>query len=163
MAVKTQNQKSTKVSLFTFPPVPLVYSISPFAVKVESYLRINEIPYEVVYTSKFGPKGKIPYVHIHHSSENGKEAVVEVVPDSNVILSRLEEIISPDGKDEVANLCLEEKAMAHTRMLEEHTSQIGFHYRYTLSIKEIFDVLDVKIVCLMETPRGKAPLWQTCS
>lgn len=146
MAVKTENQKLTKVILFTFPSVPTAYSISPFALKVESYLRINEIPYDVVYTSKFGPKGKIPYVHIHHSSENGKETVVEVVPDSNVILSRLEEIISPDSKDKIANLSREEKAMAHavTRMLEEHTSQIGFHYRYTLSMKEFFEALDVK-------------------
>mmetsp|Transcript_9684 Transcript_9684/g.20825 ORF Transcript_9684/g.20825 Transcript_9684/m.20825 type:complete len:104 (+) Transcript_9684:604-915(+) len=36
-----------KVYLFTFPPVPRVRNISPFSLKVESFLRLYDIPYEI--------------------------------------------------------------------------------------------------------------------
>ena len=51
-----------KVYLHTFPPVPHVYSMSPFSVKVESWLRLHGIDYECVYCMQFGPKGQIPFV-----------------------------------------------------------------------------------------------------
>merc|ERR1712038_2047149 len=142
--------------LFTFPPAPHAYSISPYGIKVESYLRINAIPFEIVYTSKFGPKGKIPYVHIYHNENENKDDSnnnnnnnnnrLEIVPDSNVIISRLEEILSNNSKDNLAKLRAEEKAMGHAikRMIEEHTSQIGFYYRYTLFMKDFMEVLDLK-------------------
>jgi glutathione S-transferase len=128
-----------KVIVYTFPPVPKVYNISPFAIKVESYLRLNKIPYEVVYTSKFGPKGKIPYIHLCHDDNT-----IEVIPDSNVIISRLEEEFGK-SQDDLAALTPEESAMGHAviRMLDEHTSQIAFYYRYCLHMEEFAQVLDL--------------------
>ena len=51
-----------KVYLHTFPPLPHVYSMSPFSLKVESWLRLHGIDYECVYCMEFGPKNQIPFV-----------------------------------------------------------------------------------------------------
>ena len=54
----------SKVYLHTFPPLPHVYSMSPFSIKVESWLRLHGIDYECVHCMEFGPKGQIPFVLI---------------------------------------------------------------------------------------------------
>jgi glutathione S-transferase len=121
------------VVLYAFPPVPHCYSICPFAIKVESYLRLNKIPYENVYTCTFGKKGMMPYIKLGDEEE---------ISDSNVILSRLKSL---QEEDTDKNLSDEQRAMLHalTRMLEEHTTQIGFYYRYGLSILDFMQALDV--------------------
>lgn len=43
-----------KVYLHTFPPLPHVYSMSPFSLKVESWLRLHGIDYECVYCMECG-------------------------------------------------------------------------------------------------------------
>jgi len=68
-----------KVYLFTFPPVPRVRNISPFSLKVESFLRLYDIPYEMVPTFTFSSKGQMPYIRLN--SIDGME-----IPDSNVII-----------------------------------------------------------------------------
>jgi len=127
-----------KIVLFIFPPVPHVYNISPFGIKVESFLRINKISYDVVYTSKFGPKKKIPYIHVVDSDDG---TILEVIPDSNVILSRLQEIFQlPRG-----DLTIEQEAMSHLmiRTLDEHTAQIGFYFRYVLQSEAFMKELEI--------------------
>jgi len=118
--------------LYTFPIVPHAYNISPFAIKVESFLRVYGIPYEMVYTSQFGKKGQIPYVKL-----NGEE-----IDDSNVIIPRLREHFSIKSE---GSLTAQDRATGHAvmRMIEEHTSQIGFYYRYSLHMKEFYKALDV--------------------
>lgn len=115
-----------------------VYNISPFGMKVESFLRVNKIPHEIVYTSKFGPKKKIPYLHLVDSDDGG---VLEIIPDSNVILNRIEEIFQIPKED----LSREQEAISHMmiRMLEEHTAQIGFYYRYVLKSQDFMEKLDM--------------------
>lgn len=115
-----------------FPPTPHCYNICPFAIKLESYCRINKLDYEPVYTSKFGHKGTIPYLKVGDTKE---------VCDSNVIVDYLRERHeTTDSK-----LTNEQRAVTHAmlRMLEEHTAQIGFYYRYGLNMDEFFSVLDV--------------------
>jgi glutathione S-transferase len=121
------------VYLHTFLTSPHVYNISPFAIKVESFLRLNSIPYEMVYTMKFGSKGQIPYVIL-----NGEE-----ICDSNVIIPKLKDYFKTDR--DAAALTPEQRACDHAvmRMLEEHTAQIGFYYRYGLHMDEFFEALDV--------------------
>lgn len=36
---------TTKYYLFNFPPVADAYSVCPFAIKLESFCRVNGIPY----------------------------------------------------------------------------------------------------------------------
>lgn len=119
-----------KVILFSFPRSPRVRNISPFALKVESFLRMHNIPFESIGTFKFSPKkGQMPYIRLN-CRENGP-----LVADSNFIIQFLSKKL---GIDEVEKTLLtkEQTATSHafTRMIEEHTTQIGFYYRYALNM-----------------------------
>jgi len=118
--------------MHTFRTTPHVYNVSPFAIKVESFLRINKIPFEVVYDNKFSKKGQIPWIEL-----NGEQ-----VADSNVIIPRLKKVFQVDPDSVYSK---EQLAVAHStlRMLEEHTAQIGFYYRYGLHMQELYDALDI--------------------
>jgi glutathione S-transferase len=118
--------------LHLFPPTPYCYNISPFAIKLESFLRINKIDYECVYTSKFGSKGQIPYVKIGN----------EELCDSNVIIRYLQNHCETT---DASTTTPQERATTHAtiRMLEEHTAQIGFHYRYGLQMPAFHEKLDL--------------------
>lgn len=126
------------IYLFTFAPVPHVYSVCPFAIKLESYMRINKIAYTPVYGAPMGPKGMIPYIRLD-DQDSGEETA-----DSNVVISRIKKELG--GKDSDSDLQPEQRAMAHaiTRMLEEHTIQICFYYRYGLQMPDFLKALDIE-------------------
>merc|ERR1712086_1130889 len=129
---RPEQQKADVVYLHTFPASPHVYNISPFAIKVESFLRLHKIETSVVHTTKFGSKGQIPYVIL-----NGRE-----IPDSNVIIPALKEHFKIDIDQK---LTTQQRAVGHAvmRMLEEHTSQIGFFYRYGLHMPQFYKALSI--------------------
>jgi glutathione S-transferase len=141
MAAATTDKsiQSRKIFVYTFPSVPHVVSISPFALKLESYMRINKIAYEPIYGMKFSSKGMIPYVRLDNSDDG------EEIADSNVVLARLK-AEQAENADTDAHLTPEQKAMTHslTRMLEEHTAQIGFYYRYGLHMPEFVEALEIE-------------------
>jgi glutathione S-transferase len=120
-----------KIYLFTFPQSPHVRNISPFALKVESFLRVHNVPHEVIGTFKFSPKGQMPYIRLN-SKEDGP-----LIADSNFIIKFLSKKLGLDAADKNL-LSIEQTAVAHafTRMIEEHTSQIGFYYRYGLNMDQ---------------------------
>ena len=69
------------IYMVQFPVSPFIRSISPFALKLETYLRLKKVSYEPVYTQRFkSKKGQIPYIEI-----NGEQ-----IPDSNQIIQELE-------------------------------------------------------------------------
>ena len=141
----TMMTTNTKIVLYTFPPIPKSYSMTPFGLKTESFLRANDIPYEKVYTTSFGNNGTIPYLRIFSSDDESDESSFEEIPDSNAILSRL----SKDPRFEIrsdANLTTEQKAIGHAclRMLEEHTSQAGFYFRYALKMPEFCEATQLR-------------------
>ena len=72
--------KQDLVYLVQFPISPVIRTISPFALKLETYLRLKKVPYEPLYSLKFSKKGQIPYIEL-----NGEQ-----IPDSNVIIKELE-------------------------------------------------------------------------
>ena len=118
------------VYLIQFPVSPSSRTISPFSLKVESWLRLNNIKYENIHTLKFGPKGQIPYIEL-----NGEQ-----IPDSNVIIERLEEKF---GVQRFAGeVTAEQRAAAHalTVMLENHTAIAGFHWRYGRNMDAFLEV-----------------------
>jgi glutathione S-transferase len=130
-----------KIFVCTFRPVPHVYSICPFGIKIESFLRINKIPYEPVFGSKMSSKGMMPYIRLD-DPDCGDE-----IPDSNVILARLQEELKQQeqvGYSE-SHLTPAQRATAHMliRMLEEHTSPVGFYYRYGLNMAQFSEALDL--------------------
>ena len=136
-------KKRVKIVLYTLPPVPNSYSFSPFGLKAESFLRINNLSYEICYTTNFGNNGTIPYVRLFDCSDSDDcsgdtaSAEYEEIPDSNEMIVRLLkdpwfETPCNDG------LTKEQAAISHAclRMLEEHTAQIGFYFRYGLHMPE---------------------------
>ena len=107
------------VYLVQFPVSPHIRNISPFALKLETWLKTNQIRYENVHSIKTSRKGQIPYVEL-----NGEQ-----IPDSNIIIQRLTDHFKTKCD---ANLTANQRSIAHaiTVMVEHHTAQIGFYWRY---------------------------------
>ena len=86
---KTFPNKDT-VYLIQFPVSPEIRSISPFAIKLETYLRLKKVKYEPVYSLKFSKKGQIPFIEL-----NGEQ-----IADSNICIQELEKrgIAQPDDE-----------------------------------------------------------------
>jgi len=144
---KQEKNKKTRIVLYTFPPVPSSYSMSPFGLKAESFLRVNNLPYDICYTSAFSKEGLIPYMRLFPTSHNCNDGDVvgEEVPDSNAIIARLldDPTFSTPSQD---GLTKQQEAVTHAfvRMLEEHTAQIGFLYRYGLHMPEFCAVTQLR-------------------
>ena len=115
------------VYLVQFPISPVIRSISPFALKVESYLRLKKVKYESVYSFKFSKKGQIPYIEL-----NGQQ-----IPDSNIIIQELEKrgITTPD------DTTCSQKAVNHlVRVaIENQTIITAFHWRYGSHMEEFYE------------------------
>ena len=109
------------LKLYQFPPV-WGRNISPFTLKVETWLKIALLPYEVVPTRNpgRGPKGKLPFIE----DEDGTR-----VADSSLIIEHLERT---RGLDLNAGLSAVERAqaLALQRLCEDHLYFIGAWSRW---------------------------------
>ena len=106
--------RQDEVYLAQFPPSPRVRSISPFSLKLETWLRLAQIPYQNVYTRKFSRASHtIPYIEL-----NGHQ-----ISDSNRILETLRSQFQVEVDP---GLTAQEKAADHavTSMIENHTTQV---------------------------------------
>ncbi|XP_078695083.1 failed axon connections homolog isoform X2 [Branchiostoma floridae x Branchiostoma belcheri] len=99
-----------KVYFHTLPPVKAIPCLTPFGIKLETYLRMADIPYEPMRGFSYGPKGKIPWIEY-----NG-----EAMGDSGLILEFLNR---EKGVDLNQSLSAADKAVsrAFTKMVEENT------------------------------------------
>lgn len=124
-----------KLKVFSYPSVPYVYQLSPFALKLESWLRLAGVPYDVAVTMDMGPKGKVPYIEFGDGEQVG---------DSNVLIAKLTPTCAGGGPD--AGLTKHQLAVGHSvmRMLEEHTIQIIFWWRYCKHLPTFSQDLQVK-------------------
>lgn len=97
------------VVLHMFPRGRLSPNLSPFVLKLETYLRMALIPYEIDFDEPIGPKGKCPWITV-----NGEE-----IADSQLIIEKLGPMY---GKDFSANITPEQRAvgLAMRIMVEEH-------------------------------------------
>jgi glutathione S-transferase len=52
------------IKLYQFPPLWGLPNLSPFCIKVETYLRLADIPYQAIniHSPHKGPKGKLPFI-----------------------------------------------------------------------------------------------------
>jgi glutathione S-transferase len=95
-------------------------NLSHFCVKVETYLRINKLPYEVVETLPLkAPRGKLPYIE-----DDGRK-----ISDSRLILNYLK---ATYGDPDVEIFTSEQQGIskAYQRLLEEHLYWIGMVTRW---------------------------------
>jgi glutathione S-transferase len=99
------------IRLFQFPRMLGVPNLSPYCCKLETWLRIANVPYEVVDTPdpRKGPKGKVPFI----------EDAGERIADSSLIIDHL---IKTRAVDPDAGLDESQRAIALLvqRTLEEH-------------------------------------------
>jgi len=121
------------VYLCQFPLCPSVRTISPFALKLETWLKLTGIKYENIHTMKFSSKGQIPYIEL-----NGEQ-----IPDSNIIIEKLKEKFHVDPEKDIPTADL---AVGHaaTVMVENHTAHIGFHYRYGHHMENFLETLKLE-------------------
>lgn len=99
------------IKLYQFPAYWGLPNASPFCMKLETYLRMARLPYEVVKVMdpRKAPKGKLPYIN-----DNGK-----IIADSGLIVDYLKQAYGNtlDGK---LNELQKAQLLAWQRLIEEH-------------------------------------------
>ncbi len=117
-------RNTSPIKLFQFPRRFGIPNVSPFCCKLETWLRIAGIPYEVVDTPdpRKGPKGKLPFI------EDGGVRIA----DSAIIIDHL---VKTRGVDPDARLTAAQRATALLvqRTLEEH---YAFILAYTHLVRD---------------------------
>jgi glutathione S-transferase len=112
------------IKLFQFPRMFDIPNLSPFCCKLETWLRIAGIPYQVVETPdpRKGPKGKLPFIE-----DDGVR-----IADTSIIVDHL---AWTRGVDPDAGLDASQRAVALLvqRTLEEH---YAFVLAYTHLVRE---------------------------
>ncbi len=107
--------------LHQYPPVWGLPSLSPFCIKVETYLRMVKLPYQIQLENnpRKGPKGKMPVL---------RDGDV-TIPDSSFIITYLQEKY---GNLLDADLSAEQQALAHAvrKMVEENLYFVILYARW---------------------------------
>lgn len=142
---KTDYEKDV-VYLYQFTRCPTLPGISPFCLKVETWLRMNQVKYENVdHKLKFkSKKGQLPFVEL-----NGEE-----IADSDIIIKQLSQTF---GKDLDAGLTQEERNISHafSSMLNNHTGWVARCWRYRHPGQFLKAAqMDVKRMLNSKLPRG---------
>ncbi|XP_072355689.1 failed axon connections homolog [Scyliorhinus torazame] len=86
-----------------------VPSLSPFCLKMETYLRMADLPYQNYFDGKLSPQGKMPWIEYNHQKVSGTEFIIDFLQDKlGVNLNK--------------HLDSGERAVARaiTKMMEEH-------------------------------------------
>lgn len=109
------------IKLYQFEPAGGLENLSPFCLKLETYLRMAQIPYEAVKNADIrkAPKGKLPYIE-----DQGK-----VLSDSSFIIKYLKE---KHGDALDAGLSPHQKsvALSFQRLLEENFMWVIVYFRF---------------------------------
>ncbi|XP_050740041.1 failed axon connections homolog, partial [Eriocheir sinensis] len=110
---------SDVVVLHIFPRGTTCPSLSPFVMKLETYLRLASIPYLVDFEEPLGPKGKCPWITL-----NGEE-----MGDSHLIMAHLGTRYVLDFS---GHLSEKERAEAHGLrvMMDEHFFWVNVLWRW---------------------------------
>jgi glutathione S-transferase len=109
------------IKLHQFPRMFGIPNISPFCCKLETWLRITKIPYEVVDTPDptKGPKGKVPFI----------EDAGRVIGDSSAIINHLKNTrqVDPDAHLDEGQRAT---SLLVQRTLEEHFAFVTLYTHF---------------------------------
>jgi hypothetical protein len=112
------------IKLFQFPRMFGMPNVSPFCCKLETWLRIAGVPYEVVDVPdpRKGPKGKLPFIE-----DAGRR-----IADTSLIVDHLVKTrrVDPDARLNASQRAI---ALLVQRTLEEH---YGFILAYTHFVRD---------------------------
>jgi glutathione S-transferase len=152
------NASHAPIKLFQFPRLFAIPNLSPFCCKLETWLRIARIPYEVVDTPdpRKAPKGKLPFIE-----DEGLR-----LGDTSLIIDHL---VKTRGTDPDAHLDERQRARARLvqRTLEEHYAFVLLYthfireqgWRHTHAVVDGVPVVLRPLVAQMLRGRMKRILW----
>ena len=119
-----ENLHRPPIRLFQFPRRFGIPNLSPFCCKLETWLRIAGVPYEVVDTPdpRKGPRGKLPFI----------DDAGERIADTSVIVEHLKKTrgVDPDARLDTSQRAI---ALLVQRTLEEH---YAFVLAYTHLVRD---------------------------
>ncbi|MCY1282953.1 hypothetical protein D9M68_335920 [compost metagenome] len=109
------------ITLFQFPPSFGVPNISPFCLKVETFLRLTGLDYQIKVLANpgKGPKGKLPFITLGE----------EVIADSAIILRTLNERLALP-LDQHLDAAGRGRSVAITRLCDEHLAPLMVYFRW---------------------------------
>ncbi|PAA72116.1 hypothetical protein BOX15_Mlig023210g1 [Macrostomum lignano] len=122
--LRVANYEKNMVYLFNFPSCRTIVSISPFGLKLETWLRMHQIRYTAIRkTYVWSRKGQIPFVELNGQEYNA----------SNLIIAELQKYFGVDD-----GLSEQEQGLARglEMMLENQTVFSYFYYRYVEAARE---------------------------
>uniref|UniRef100_A0A8C8H1E3 Failed axon connections homolog n=1 Tax=Oncorhynchus tshawytscha TaxID=74940 RepID=A0A8C8H1E3_ONCTS len=112
LAIRKEQELNSKdaIILHQFSrPKSGVPSLSPFCLKIETYLRMVDLPYQNYFDGKLSPQGKMPWIEYNQEQVSGTEFIIDFLEEKlGVSLNK--------------NLSSQEKAVSRavTKMVEEH-------------------------------------------
>jgi len=74
---KWSNTPKDVVILHGFPPGKTIANASPFVLKLQTFMRMANIKYEMDVTDSFGPKGKSPWISLNGQHVSDSEFIIE--------------------------------------------------------------------------------------
>lgn len=88
-AEKPKEYPKDVVILFQVPRRAISPNLSPFAIKLETYLRMAKIPYQNEYSRKMSPKSKTPWIMLNGKVYSDSQFIIEFLnKEFNVNLSK---------------------------------------------------------------------------
>ncbi|MEO8400238.1 MAG: glutathione S-transferase family protein [Gammaproteobacteria bacterium] len=109
------------IKLFQYPALWHLPNPSPFCMKLQTYLRMAKIPFEIVtiLDPRKAPKGKLPYIE----DDN------RIISDSDFIIDYLKQKFN-DSLDSTLTPLQKGQALVVQRMLEEHFYWVFVYSRW---------------------------------
>ncbi|KAG5847161.1 failed axon connections homolog [Anguilla rostrata] len=112
LAIRKEQEMDSKdaIILHQFSrPKSGVPSLSPFCLKLETYLRMVDLPYQNYFDGKLSPQGKMPWIEYNNEQVSGTEFIIDFLEEKLGV--NLNKSLSP-----------QEKAVSRavTKMVEEH-------------------------------------------
>ncbi|XP_030641193.1 failed axon connections homolog [Chanos chanos] len=135
LSIRKEQQMDSKdaIILHQFSrPKNGVPSLSPFCLKMETYLRMVDLPYQNYFDGSFSHRGTMPWIEYNHEQVSGMEFIIDFLEEKlGVTLNK--------------NLTREEKALAHaiTTMVEEHLYWTIAYCQWIDNIEETQCMLDM--------------------
>jgi len=135
---KTEKWKNTpkdKVILHGVPRGKDIPSISPYCLKLETYLRMTGIPYEFDGTDPFGPKGKSPWMSLNGTHISDSQFIIEYL--NRKLKKDLNSHLTPEQREITRSLRI---------MLENHFSWAFASWRWVEGISYIDQIMEWPLV-----------------
>jgi len=120
------------VLVHCFEPGKTIPNLSPYVLKLLTYLRMTGIPYQISTKKPFGPKGKSPWITLNGESMGDSQLIIEMLN------KKFEKNVWGNATDE-------QKATARlVRLtLEEHFSWGIGHWRWIKNINNFGEIADI--------------------